>query len=582
MKNIFSFIFLVAFATLTAQVPKSIPVTDNFVVDGIPPLPATIAEEVKPYTEARGASFEAWHPVSKQIFIMTRFGNTPQIHHVKMPGGDRKQLTFFGEAPQSMTLQPTLGNYFLFTKDVGGNEFTQMYRYDSTSGKSTMLTNGEKAQNGNIIWNKKGSQILYTSTVRNGADRDIFTMDPLRPETNRKVLEVEGGGWGISDWSDDEQLVLLGNYISVNESSIWLYSLMTGAKTKLLPQSEERTIYQGIKFTPDNKGIYILTNKNSEFQQPAIFDLATKQITYLVTDINWEIESYDISDDGKSAVFVTNEAGISKLYIQNLKTRKYTEVKGLPAGIISDAHWHKNNNLIGFSFGTSTSSSDIYEWDVAKQKLTRWTESELGGMNLEGIEAPQLVKWKSFDGLEISGFLYKANAKFTGPRPVIINIHGGPEGQSQPGFLGRNNYYLNELGVSIIFPNVRGSTGYGKTFTDLDNGFKREDSVKDIGALLDWIATQPTLDASRVMITGGSYGGYMTLACAFHYNDRIKCSSDIVGISNFNTFLKNTESYRRDLRRVEYGDERIPEMAAFFEKIAPLNNAGKIKKPMFI
>ncbi len=164
----------------------------------------------------------------------------------------------------------------------------------------------------------------------------------------------------------------------------------------------------------------------------------------------------------------------------------------------------------------------------------------------------------------------------------MINIHGGPEGQTRPGYLSANNYYLNELGVAIIFPNVRGSSGYGKTFIASDNGMKREESVKDIGALLDWIEKQPELDASRVMVTGGSYGGYMTLAVATMYNDRIKAALDIVGISNFNTFLKNTESYRRDLRRVEYGDERDPAMFAYFEKIAPLNNAEKIKKPMFI
>jgi dipeptidyl aminopeptidase/acylaminoacyl peptidase len=164
----------------------------------------------------------------------------------------------------------------------------------------------------------------------------------------------------------------------------------------------------------------------------------------------------------------------------------------------------------------------------------------------------------------------------------MINIHGGPEGQSRPGYVGSLNYFLNEMGIGIIFPNVRGSSGYGKTFLTLDNGMKREESVKDIGSLLDWIGKQPDLDPERVMVTGGSYGGYMTLAVATMYNDRIKASVDVVGISNFISFLKNTESYRRDLRRVEYGDERDPAMNAYFEKIAPLNNAGMIKKPMFI
>jgi dipeptidyl aminopeptidase/acylaminoacyl peptidase len=228
------------------------------------------------------------------------------------------------------------------------------------------------------------------------------------------------------------------------------------------------------------------------------------------------------------------------------------------------------------------SSADVYEYNTSNGGFIRWTESELGGMDISSLREPELITWKSFDGRMISGYLYRASTKYTGKRPVIVNIHGGPEGQAFPTFIGRSNYFLNELGVSIIYPNVRGSSGYGKTFLDMDNGMKREESVKDIGALLDWIAQQPDLDKDRIMVTGGSYGGYMTLAVSYMYSDKIRCSLDVVGISNFNTFMKNTEAYRRDLRRVEYGDERDPAMAAFFEAIAPANHTDKIKKPLFI
>jgi dipeptidyl aminopeptidase/acylaminoacyl peptidase len=569
-------------ATLFAQTTKNIPVANNLVAEGIPALPASIIDEVKPYTEARGAGLAAWHPVKKQMIISTRFGNANQLHYVKMPGGDRKQITFFDEPLGNASFEPTKGDYFLFTKDIGGNEFGQVYRFDLSTGKSTMITPGGKFQNGNITWNKKGTRILYTSTRRNGTDRDIYMMDPLNPASDKLVLQLEGGGWSISDWSDDEQKIILNKGVSINESSIWLYDIASAKNTRLLPETDERVVYRGGSFTKDGKSIYFGTDKDNEYLRPAKYDLATKKITYLVTGINWELTAFEITKDQKQAAFVTNEAGVSKLYIHDMLTNKYKQVTTLPTGLIGGMDWHNDNKTLGFSFVTATTSSDVYELNSTTQQLTRWTESELGGMNLDGIEAPRLIKWKSFDGLEISGFLYKANKKFTGKRPVIINIHGGPEGQSRPGFIGRNNYFLNELGVSIVFPNVRGSTGFGKSFTDLDNGMKREESVKDIGALLDWIATQPDLDASRIMITGGSYGGYMTLACAFHYNDKIKCALDVVGISHFTTFLKNTESYRRDLRRVEYGDEREPEMAAYFEKIAPLNNADKITKPMFI
>jgi dipeptidyl aminopeptidase/acylaminoacyl peptidase len=277
-----------------------------------------------------------------------------------------------------------------------------------------------------------------------------------------------------------------------------------------------------------------------------------------------------------------NEAGVSKLYLLNTAAREAKPQAGIPVGVIGNLKWHENNRDLAFSLDSARSALDVYSLDATSGEVSRWTESELGGLNPQELAEPELIRWKSFDGREITGFYFRPPAQFTGKRPMIIDIHGGPEGQMRPGFLGRRNYFLNEMSVAIIFPNVRGSSGYGKSFLKLDNGLLREDSVRDIGALLDWIAEQPELDASRVMVTGGSYGGYMTLAVAMHYADRIRCALDVVGISHFGTFLKNTEDYRRDLRRVEYGDERDPEMAAFFDRISPLNGAERITKPLFV
>jgi len=310
--------------------------------------------------------------------------------------------------------------------------------------------------------------------------------------------------------------------------------------------------------------------------------LATRKVTWLSGDIPWDVEGFALSRDGSRVAFTTNEAGISRLHLLDTKTGRHHPVQGVPVGTIGSLRWHSNNRDLGFTAGNARAPGDVYSLDAGTGKVTRWTESELGGLVAANLVEPSLIKWNSFDGLEITGFYYRPPARFTGKRPVIINIHGGPEGQSRPGFLGRMNYFLNEQGVAVIYPNVRGSTGYGKTFVKLDNGLKRMDSVKDIGALFDWIAKQPELDAGRVMVTGGSYGGFMTLAVATTYNDRIACSLDVVGISNLATFLKNTESYRRDLRRVEYGDERDSTMAAFFEATAPLNNARNITKPLFV
>ncbi len=559
---------------------KELSFPSNLYAESIPMPSLDLVNSVKAYTEFRSASLMSVHPKTNQLYISTRFGNTAQIHQVSFPLGDRKQMTFFEDAPKEIVFEPTKGEYFLFSKDNGGNEFGQLYRYDLRNKVSIQLTNNLRSQNGNCMFNRSGNKIVFSSTMRNGADRDFYTMDPLSPDNKKMIVENKGGGWSIADWSDDEQTILINEGLSVSQSNIWIGDCIKGTKTVL--QTDTGVVYTGLQFSKDKKHVYILTNKNSEYAYPALLDLSSKKITALLTPIKWDVNSYEINHLETKASFVVNENGISKLYIQDLTNKKITPVDQIPIGTIGKTKWSADNNNLFITLGTFNSGNDVYQLNTTTNKLIRWTESELGDMNLTALKAPQLIQWKSFDSLRISGFLYQANPKFIGKRPVIINIHGGPEGQSLPNFLGRNNYYTNELGISIIYPNVRGSVGYGKTFTDLDNNYSRENSVKDIGALIDWIATQPALDADRIMITGGSYGGYMTLACAFHYNDKIRCALDVVGISNFNTFLKNTESYRRDLRRVEYGDERDSSMAAFFEKISPLNHTNKITKPLFI
>jgi len=582
MKKVLILASYLTIAFYTYAQTNTIAPAENLVIENIPPIPTAIISEVKNYTESRGASLSAWHPVKKEMIISTRFANSNQLHYVKMAGGARTQITFFDEPVSSANFQPVNGNYFLFTKDIGGNEFSQIFRYDLASKSVNMLTDGKKSQNGGIHWSKLGNKIVFSSTQRNGQDRDIYSMDPLDASSIKLVTENSGGGWGISDWSDDESKLLLQEYLSVNESRLYILNLSTGVKTRLIPETDERTTFSGVCFALDGKGIFILTNKESEFNRLAYLDLSTKKINYITTAIPWNIESASLSKDGSKLAFVSNENGMSKLYILNVYTQKYEPVTNIPAGIIEGVDWTGDSKSLGLTLSTYNASSDVFEYVLETKKLTRWTESELGGMDISAMQAPELISWKSFDGKMISGYLYKASSKFQGKRPVIISIHGGPEGQSRPGFQGRLNYYLNELGVCIVYPNVRGSTGYGKTFVDLDNGYKREESVKDIGALLDWIAVNPDLDKDRVMVVGGSYGGYMSLAVSTTYSDRIRCAIDVVGISNFNTFLKNTESYRRDLRRVEYGDERDPKMAEFLEQISPLNHVDKIKKPLFI
>jgi dipeptidyl aminopeptidase/acylaminoacyl peptidase len=553
---------------------------DNLIVDGVPKISASLADTAGRYGSYRSASLADWHPTRREILIATRFAETPQLHLVKLPGGERQQLTFFADSVGSGRFHPNGGDYIVFSKDVGGGEWYQLYRYDVATGDVTLLTDG-KSRNLAGPWSSGGDQIAYMSTRRTGKDTDLWVMNPGDPKSDHLLTQLAGGGWQPLDWSPDDKKILLAEELSINESYLWLVDTTTGEKTELIPRNtNEKVSYREGRFSKDRKGVYVSTDRLSDYYRLALIDLNTKQISYLMSKMEWDMETFELSPDGSRIAYVTNEDGISVLKVGSL-TGKTEPKPNLPTGVISGLRWHKNGRDLGFSINNSRGPGDVYSLDVSTGKLERWTTSE-AAVKTDAFPEAGLVKWKSFDGEMISGFLYKPPAKFTGKRPVLVDIHGGPEGQSQPRFLGRANYLLNELGIALIYPNVRGSTGYGKTFSLLDNGFKRDDTYKDINALFDWIATQPGLDANRIAVTGGSYGGHMTLAVSTFYSDRIRCSVDIVGMSNLVTFLEHTEAYRRDLRRVEYGDERDPKMREYLEKIAPMNNIEKIKKPMFV
>jgi len=554
---------------------------ENLVVEGVPPIPASLAETVERYSNFRGAVLASWHPQRREMLISTRFADVPEIHLVKMPGGARTQMTFYPDAVRQARFNPRHDDYFVFSKDVGGGEFYQLYRYEISSGDVTLLTDG-KSRNIGMVWSHSGDKIAYGSTRRDGNDVDIWVMNPADPKSDHLLAKLDGGGWQALDWSPDEKQLLVINFISAEESYLWLMDASTGEKTLLTPKGDVKVNYDDGAFAKDGKGIYATTDKDSEFHRLAYIDLTSKQHTYLTTHVPWDVSDFDLSDNGKLLAYVTDEDGFGVLHVLDTATRKDKALPALPKGVISGVKWHNNNRDLGFQVSSARSSSDVYSLDIQTGKVDRWTFSETGGLSTSTFSEPELIHWKSWDGRSISGFLYRPPAKFTGKRPVIVDIHGGPEGQLRPSFRGRDNYYLNELGIAMIFPNVRGSTGYGKTFLSLDNGFLREGSYKDIDTLFNWIQTQPGLDSSRVMVTGGSYGGFMTLAVATNYNDRICCSVDIVGPSNLVTFLEHTSGYRRDLRRVEYGDERDPKMREFLEKTAPYNKAKNITKPIFI
>ena len=571
----------VLLAPVAMAQPAEVVPNETLVLDGVPKLPASVAETVGRYTEFRAASFVAWHPAKREMLIATRFGDTAQLHWVKGPGADRRQMTFFTEPVTSAAFPRQDLGYFVFTKDRGGDEFRQVYRFDLGTGAITLLTDGKRSQNALGPFSRKGL-MAFASTSRNGADRDIYVVDPKDPKSLRLLLEVEGGGWGALDFSPDDTKLLVGQYVSVVESHLWIVDLATGARRRVTPTDGPKIAWGGGEFSPDGKSAYVTTDKDSEFQHLARLDLVTGALTVLTPHVEWDVESFDVSPDGTQVAFVTNENGVSVLRFLDTASGKERPAPRLPVGVIGGVAWHENSREVALELSEARSPYDVYSVEAASGRVERWTESETAGFPAASFATAELIRWPSFDGKSLSGFLYKPAAKWTGRRPAIVSIHGGPEGQDRPDFLGRSNFYTNELGIALIYPNVRGSTGFGKSFVGLDDGMKREDSVKDIGALLDWIATRPDLDAERLMITGGSYGGYMTLASATHFSNRVRCFVDVVGVSNFVTFLEKTEVYRRDLRRAEYGDERDPKMRQFLESIAPVNNVERMTRPMFV
>ncbi|HTT66210.1 MAG TPA: S9 family peptidase [Bryobacteraceae bacterium] len=572
-------IIVLVLAPLSPAAAPTLPVPANLTAEDIPAIPAGLMEEIAPYTEFRTAALLDWHPVRREILISTRFGQAPQIHRVMQPGGARTQLTFYADRVLGGSYSPD-GNSFLFAKDIGGGEWYQVYNYDTRTGRAALLTDG-KSRNTSAIWSRDGSHIAYASTKRNGRDTDIYVAVPSHPEEARMIVEADSGGWAPEDFSPDGKALAVFRSTSAYEGDLYLVDTASGQRSPLMPHRAE-VIYRHARFSPDGGRVYLLTNQDSDFEHLALLDLATRKLTILRPEMKWDVSSFDLTRDGRRLAYIVNDNGSDTLHVMETASQREMTLPHLPYGSIGNVVWHANGHDLGFTITSARTPSDVYSVEVDSGQLDRWTYGETGGLDASQFSEPELIQWKSFDGLTISGFLYPPPKRFTGPRPVIVNIHGGPEGQFQPGYLGTLNYLLSELGTALIFPNVRGSSGYGKTFLNLDNGRKREDSVKDIGALLDWVPTRSDLDGSRVMVTGGSYGGYMTLASMTHFNARFRCAVDIVGISNWVTFLEHTEAYRRDLRRVEYGDERDPQMRAFLESISPVTHVDKITKPMFI
>jgi dipeptidyl aminopeptidase/acylaminoacyl peptidase len=586
-------------ACSTTQTPTAsqaaAPAPAALTMTGIPPVPATLPARIGRYTDIKGAGLADFAPDGKRLLVTWLAGpagqQRTQLHTVDGPGAPLKQVTFANEPTRVGRFLPSDANVIVFERDAGGSEATQVFRLDLGSGKETALT--EPGQRCDFYdFNRAGTAAVIgcTRLDRSAADRSAAIdvgIELVEVKTGKRLASARlpGVGWFPGEVAPDDRTLIVNRYVSASSAEVWLLDLSRGDRRKLLPRDGEPAQFTvSGRFDKDGRRLLVSTDRFGEFRQLYRYDPATHAFEGITADVPWDIEGGDVSADFSRAAAVINLAGVGVPRLYDPATLKAQPV-ALPAGLsVSSVRLSPDGRRLAFAASSSTAPSEVRVIDLAQPGAQPqvWAAADTAGLDTRSFTPIERIEWKSFDGRAISGFIQRPPRKFNGKRPVLIEIHGGPEAQARLSFNGRYNYVVNELGIAFIEPNVRGSTGFGKTFHQLDNGKLREDSVKDIGALLDWIAKQPDLDASRVVVQGGSYGGYMANAVAVHYSDRIRGVIPAVGISNFVSFLERTESYRRDLRRVEYGDERDPAMRAFLQQISPLTNAQKIKVPMFL
>lgn len=616
----------------TASRPATLVPPATLTVQGVPPLPASLAQSARQYADLEGTRFVAWHPRERSMIVSQRAGDTQQLFLLPGPLATPRQLTFHADRTRSAQFEPVNARYLVIARDRNGNEAHRLYRLDLDAAlkdgakhEPVLLSEADlKAEHWSF--SPDGRHLLYATTTldRNEKEDDedgpvasdtanlisaVHLVDPLDP-TRRKTLQTLNGRrvTGLRHVSGGREIEVRAS--RNGRVTTWRIDLagkvlgeekQAGATSAQEPDGDQERDQDNAAAEERADRSRWLVESDGEYRRLTLRgDGSAPARQLFLTELGWDVERIAVPPRASLPLpVVVNEAGVSRLkwFDREKRTLLADPPLTLHDGVIGALRWHRRLPLLALTHSSARSPGDVHVYDAASGTLTRWTRAAaLESADGRGAADPatfaraELIKWKSFDGREISGFRYdppqhlskRQPTRVSGPRPVLVILHGGPTAQSRPGFIGRNNYFINELGMTLIYPNVRGSTGFGRRFANLDNGRNREDAVKDAGALLEWIGQQKDLDASKVIVTGGSYGGYMSNAIATRYPDRIAGSITLVGISHFVSLLTRTESYRRDNRRQEYGDEREPAMREFLDSISPLTNAANIRKPILI
>lgn len=580
--------FLVSASGLATGQEKMVTPPASLTAEGIPPIPQSIADSLARYAQFRQAQMIAWHPTKRQILITTALGSTTQIYSVDGPGRDRHQLTWYEPRGVSIlvnaSFDPADPKTFVFQFDPNGGELKPLYRYDMTTGEISLVTPSRTRYS--HVWSRQGKWLAYDSAERNGQDRDLYVIQPSDPKTRRRLADFDGP-YAPQDWSPDGNTLLADEVLSNTETYLWRVDVKTGQKTPITPHGGEKAAWFNARFSADGRKIYASSDREGGEWRIWRCDVANCKWSPVTPDgvrIEYAADgpvNFELSPDGTAVAAVFDRGSASELQLIDTTTLKTRVIQTPVRGVISQLHWRPGSRELGFTLASLKSQGDVYSADVSLGSVTRWTTSETT-FNPDVLPLPQVVEWRSFDGTPISGVFYRPAARFTGPRPVMVNIHGGPDGVERARWQGRTNYLLNELGMAVLYPNVRGSGGFGRKFAQMDDGKLREGAIKDIGAALDWIASRPELDKSRIVLAGGSYGGWLALEAGIYYNDRIRGIIEGAGITDFATYLENTDPARQQNRREEFGDERDPQMRAFLTSISPISRAKDLKKPTFI
>jgi dipeptidyl aminopeptidase/acylaminoacyl peptidase len=553
--------------------------------DNIPAISPELVDKVAMYMNARQATPLGWSPKG-QLLISTRFGDVPQLHVVETAGGARHQLTFQREPITEAAYSPDPSrNAYIYLKDAGGNENAQLY-YQRNGEPAKLLTDG-KSRNGSAVWSNSGHDVAFFSTARDPASFDIDIVDPDSGALPRLAVTADGPGaeWAPLDWSPDDRKLLLLKTVASDEAYLYVVDIASGQK-KEVDQAPGKVAITAARFSRDGQGVYYISDRDAEFARLRYANLFTGERSVISAALPWDVEELAISRDGHYLAYVSNEGGAAKLNLLDLRAHQDLTPPRLPAaGSIKSLSFDPQGQRLAFGYAAPNQPGDAYVLDVAHNQLEPWTRSEAGDADLKKFVVPRLTQFPTFDRIDGKPRLmpvYMYEPVGGGPHPVLIELHGGPEAQFRPGFSPWIEFVVNELGYVVVAPNVRGSSGYGKSYMALDNGTLREDAVKDVGALLVWLSLQSGLDAKHIVVYGGSYGGYMSLASLVNYGDRLRGGVDVAGIADFVTFLSGTAPYRQNQRRAEYGDERDADMRAYLRRISPLTSADRITKPLLV